>query len=203
MTSRILGWVVAGAVAAAVGLVAQDASAAPSPGKKLGSGSGKSKGGGNFGVGLSLGDPMGLSGKAFLAPNHALQADLGWAPMHHGDGRFGIDYLWHPGVFASGPVADFLPYVGLGVGIMFWGDRCSRAYYYDDNGNRRYRGNGHWSGRCSDGGAAMFLRAPILGLGVHWKKAPIDTMVEGSWSPYLIYPDLSHGDFSFKVRYYF
>lgn len=182
-----------------VWLTADTASAAPSPGRKISSGSG-----GNFGVGLSLGDPMGLSMKGFLAPNHALQGDLGWAPLHHGDGRLGIDYLWHPGVFASGPVAEFMPYVGLGVGMMFWTNRCyyRRDYYYDDDG--RYRGrNGRYYGGCNDGGAAMFIRAPILGLGVHWKKAPLDTMLEGSWSPYLIYPDLAHGDFSFKVRYYF
>jgi hypothetical protein len=24
-----------------------------------------------------------------------------------------------------------------------------------------------------------------------------------AWSPYLVRPDLSHGDFSFKIRYYF
>lgn len=140
---------------------------------------------------------MGLSFKGFLAPNHAIQADLGWAPLHHGDGRLGFDYLWHPGVFASGPVAEFLPYLGLGVGVMFWGDRC----YYDDDDYRHHRR--HHRGRCSDGGAAMFLRAPVLGLGVHWKKAPLDTMFEGSWAPYIIYPDLAHGDFSFKLRYYF
>ncbi len=182
------------AIALGTPLVANTAEAAPSPGKKI-------KGrGGNFGVGLSLGDPMGLSVKGFLAPNHALQGDLGWAPLHHGDGRLGIDYLWHPGVFASGPVAEFLPYVGLGLGMMFWANRCYyRADYYDE----RYRGRSGYYGRCGDGGAAMFLRAPILGLGVHWKKAPLDTMFEGSWSPYLIYPDLAHGDFSFKIRYYF
>jgi len=179
-------------------LVSNTAHAAPSPGRKISSGKG-----GNVGIGLSLGDPMGLSAKGFLAPNHALQGDLGWAPLHHGDGRLGIDYLWHPGVFASGPVAEFMPYLGLGVGMMFWSDRCYYRYYYNDDGDRVYRGRGHWNGRCSDGGAAMFIRAPILGLGVHWKKAPLDTMFEGSWSPYIIYPDLAHGDFSFKIRYYF
>ena len=180
-----------------VWLASSTAEAAPSPGRKISSGKG-----GNFGVGLSLGDPMGLSVKGFLAPNHALQGDLGWAPLHHGDGRLGIDYLWHPGVFASGPVAEFMPYLGLGVGMMFWSDRCYYRYYYDDDGDRRYRG-GHRNGRCDDGGVAMFIRAPVLGLGVHWKKAPLDTMFEGSWSPYIIYPDLAHGDFSFKIRYYF
>ncbi len=174
--------------------VSATASAAPSPGRKI---SGK---GGNFGLGLSLGDPMGLSGKWFASPNHALQFDLGWAPLHHGDGRLGADYLWHPGTFVDGKTADFLPYLGFGLGVAFWGNHGCRGRYYDDDGRR----HGHAHGRCnSGGGAGMFLRAPILGLGVHWKGAPVDTMFEGSWSPYLIFPDLAHGDFSVKIRYYF
>ncbi len=174
------------------------AAAAPSPGKRIASR------GGNFGLGLTLGDPMGVSSKLFLAPNHALQFELGWAPMHHGDGRFGGDYLWHPGILAGGPVAELVPYLGFGIGIMFWGDgRCGRRYYDDEDGRYR-RGHGYQHGRCGEpGGAAMFLRAPILGLAVHWKKAPVDVALEGSWSPYIVVPDLAHGDVSFKVRYYF
>jgi hypothetical protein len=34
-------------------------------------------------------------------------------------------------------------------------------------------------------------------------KVPLDTVIEGGWSPFVIYPDLAHGDFSVKVRYYF
>lgn len=162
-----------------------EAEAAPTPGNKI---RGR---GGNFGAGFSLGDPMGGSIKYFMAPNHALQGDIGWAPLHHGHGRFGFDYLWHPGTFVSNSTLDFLPYLGFGIGMMFWAGR----YYY---GHRRDRYD-----RYNSGGVAMFLRAPVLGLGFHWKKAPLDTMFEGSWSPYIIYPDLAHGDFSFKIRYYF
>lgn len=161
--------------------------AAPTPGNKI-----KGKGG-NVGVGVSLGDPMGGSAKFFLHPNHALQLDLGWAPLHHGHGRLGLDYLWHPGTFVSNGIMDFLPYLGVGVGLAFWAGHCYGGYYHH-----------HHHGYCDGhGGAAMFIRAPILGLGFHWKKVPIDTMLEGSWSPYVVLPDLPHGDVSFKVRYYF
>lgn len=178
-------------LALGVGLCAagwsDEAAAAPTPGKQI---RGR---GGNFGVGLSLGDPLGLSIKYFMAPNHAIQGDIGWAPFHHGNGRLGIDYNWHPGTFVSNSTMDFVPYLGLGVGMAFWG-----GHYYHGHGHRgRYRD--HYRG----GGVAMFLRAPILGIGFHWKTVPLDTMLEGSWSPYLIYPDLPHGDFSFKIRYYF
>ena len=89
--------------------VPSEAAAAPSPGKQF---EGK---GGRFGLGLSLGDPMGASAKLFLHPNHAVQFDLGWAPMHHGIGTLGADYLWHPATFVSNSVLDFLPYLGFGV----------------------------------------------------------------------------------------
>ncbi|MCH9684203.1 MAG: hypothetical protein K0V04_22410 [Deltaproteobacteria bacterium] len=179
------------ALVACVGLgtiaIATEASAAPTPGNKI---RGR---GGNFGLGLSLGDPLGLSMKYFMAANHALQGDLGFAPLHHGDGRFGLDYLWHPGTFVSNSDLDFLPYLGLGAGMAFWAGR-----YYYGHGDRRDRCCG---GR--GGGVAMFIRAPILGLGFHWKKVPLDTMIEGAWSPYIVLPDLRHGDFSIKLRYYF
>ena len=177
----------------AASLVSLPAEAAPTPGNKL---SGK---GGNVGVGVSLGDPMGGTVKWFMRPNHALQFDLGWAPLHHGNGRLGGDYLWHPGTFVSNSTLDFLPYLGFGLGMMFWArhygaycrGRHGRDYRYCEDGRR------------GGGGVAMFLRAPVLGLGFHWKKAPLDTMLEGSWAPYLILPDLAHGDVSFKLRYYF
>ena len=171
---------------AATAVLPETASAAPTPSQKI-------KGrGGRFGFGLSLGDPMGGTIKYFMAANHALQADIGWAPMHHGVGRLGADYLWHPGTFVSTADLDFLPYLGFGVGMAFWAGRCRGYYYY----------GGHGRG-CDNGGVAMFLRVPVLGLGIHWKKAPLDTMLEGSWSPFIVLPDLPHGDVSFKIRYYF
>lgn len=168
----------------------KEASAAPTPNGQI-----KGKGG-NIGVGLSLGDPMGASGKFFLHSNHALQLDLGWAPLHHGHGTFTFSYLWHPGTFVSNSTMDFLPYLGLGLGIGFWA-----SHHYGCGGH----GHGHGCG--GGGGAGMILRVPVLGLGFHWKAVPLDTMLEGGWSPYMVRTpgvvDLGHGDVSFKVRYYF
>src|SRR5688500_13222780 len=47
------------------------------------------------GIGGGLGDPTGPSLKFFLAPQHALQLDFGWAPMHHGNGILHLNYLFH------------------------------------------------------------------------------------------------------------
>jgi hypothetical protein len=190
---RWLGIALATGLGLASFSLATEAEAAPTPGNKI---RGR---GGNFGLGLSLGDPMGLSLKYFMAANHALQGDLGWAPLHHGNGRLGMDYLWHPATFVSNSTLDFLPYLGLGIGMAFW----AGGYYYGHGGYGHGRGYYRDDYYHRSGGVAMFMRLPILGLGFHWKKAPLDTMFEGSWSPYLIYPDLGHGDFSFKIRYYF
>ena len=183
-----------GLVALAAATVPAIASAAPTPNQKI-----KGKGG-RIGVGLSLGDPMGASAKFFLHPNHALQFDLGWAPMHHGIGTLFGNYLWHPGTFVSNSTLDFLPYLGFGIGLGFWAGHC---YGYYDRDSDRYRGrHGNYRG-CGRGGAAMMLRVPALGLAIHWKKAPLDTVLEGAWSPFIVLPDLAHGDVSFKIRYYF
>lgn len=139
--------------------------------------------GGNTGVGLSLGSPTGLSVKHFLLPAHALQFHLGWFPIHRGDGAVSLDYLWTPGVFVSNSTLDFMPYLGLGFGVGFDSDQ-----------------------------AGLFVKPP-LGLAIHWKDVPLDTVLEGSWAPYIIYGPCSRGrdacwvpdagEISIKARYYF
>jgi hypothetical protein len=156
-----------------------------------------------IGLGGGLGDPTGPSLKIFLHPQHALQFDAGWAPAHHGHGIIHGNYLFHFKPFVHNKVMDFGLYLGVGVGMAFW----SRYWHYGwhsvgyygrcDGPGRRdscYYGHG--------GGAALMARAPV-GLYFHWAKIPIDTVVEGGWSPYLFWPDLFHGDFSAKIRYYF
>lgn len=156
------------------------------------------------GLGGGLGDPTGPSLKLFLHPQHALQFDFGWAPMHHGHGILHANYLFHFPTFVQNSVMDFGLYLGAGLGVAFWsgfgyygGYHRARRRCYDTPDGREcdsyYRGHG---------GAAMIVRAPV-GLFFHWMKVPLDTVIEGGWSPYVIYPDLFHGDFSVKLRYYF
>jgi hypothetical protein len=168
------------------------------------------KGGRRVGIGGGLGDPTGPSLKLFLAPKHALQFDFGWAPMHHGGGILTANYLFHFPTFVSNSVMDFGMYIGAGLGLAFW---ASHGYgrwgyhnngYYGDRGRDCYDPPGPDNYRCDyrHGGAAMVVRAPV-GIFFHWMKVPLDTVIEGGWSPFVIYPDLAHGDFSVKVRYYF
>lgn len=189
--------ILAFAITAAAGMLGhvEEASAARSKGRRVGLGGG-------------LGDPTGPSLKLFLAPKHALQFDFGWAPMHHNSGILTVNYLFHFPTFVSNSVMDFGMYIGGGLGLAFWAHNGygswgshNYGYYgdrrcYDDRPGDRcnYYGRG--------GGAAMVVRAPV-GIFFHWMKVPLDTVIEGGWSPFVIYPDLAHGDFSVKVRYYF
>lgn len=159
------------------------------------------RGGRRVGLGGGAGDPFGPSLKLFLHPSHALQFDLGWAPMHHGDGILHANYLYHIPPFVQNSVMDFGLYLGAGLGVAFWAPAHAVCYRsHRDPDDCYWYGGRH--GHGGDGGAAMIIRAPV-GLYFNWQKVPLDTVVEGGWSPYVVFPDLWHGDFSVKVRYYF
>jgi hypothetical protein len=174
-----------------------------------------------FGLGGSLGDPLGGSMKLFVHPQHALQFEFGWAPMHHGDGITHINYLFHFKPFVQHDVLDFGMYLGGGIGVAFWRARyydprncydppgpddwrCDGYYDYAYGGHYGYYGYPYYRRR---GGAGMIIRPPVLGLFVHFQDVPIDVGMEGAWSPYVVIAgggwDPFHGDFSIKCRYYF
>ena len=173
-----------------------------------------------FGLGGGLGDPLGPSMKLFLHPQHALQFDLGWAPLHHGDGITHVNYLFHFKPFVQHDVLDFGMYLGGGLGLAFWRTRnyyrdcydppgpddweCDGYYDYAYSGHYRYGRYPYYRRR---GGAGMIVRPPVLGFFLHFQDVPIDVAMEGAWSPYVVIAgggwDPFHGDFSIKCRYYF
>lgn len=155
---------------------------------------------GRFGLGLLLGNPSALSAKYFIRPKHAIQAAAGYAFLMRPDGagsngsfRFHLDYAWHPGAIAGNNVFDLLPYIGLGVGSGFFMAR-----------------------QVAPGGTAAvrrvrplaFLRLPVLGLSFHWQRVPMDTALELSWTPAMVWlpspqGELRFADFVLAIRYYF
>lgn len=161
------------------------------------------------GLGGGIGDPFGPSLKIFLHPLHALQFDLGWAPLHHGEGITHINYFFHIPPFVSNDVMDFGLYLGGGIGVAFWGRRCHNVDGPDPDPHPddRYCRRGYWGHYgyryYDNGGAALIIRAPI-GAYFHWQSVPVDTVIESGWSPYLApFWDPPHVDFSIKARYYF
>jgi len=171
------------AIALALGLAAQTSWAAPAPRQKFGK---KASG---WGLGLSLGDVTGASVKYFVHPHHAFQGQVGWGLLHNGDGIVSLEYLWHSGVIGESEIVDVFGYVGLGVGVGFWANAGVSSL--------------QMHGRDPGAGAAMMLRAPVLGLAFHWTEKPIDTALEVSWAPYVIMPELLFIDASIKLRYFF
>ncbi len=106
--------------------------------------------GGNFGAGLILGEPSGLSLKYFFNQQNAVDVGLSFS-FNHDALYVHADYLWHFNNLGSG-AHKFLPYVGIGgrVGVHGDGDH---------------------------GGGAIGARVP---LGIAWmpSAAPIDVFVE-------------------------
>ncbi|HEY1558779.1 MAG TPA: hypothetical protein VGF94_28345 [Kofleriaceae bacterium] len=148
-----------------------------------------------FGLGLELGDLVGINGKLFVNSNQAIDfglGDYGYAYRYYGD-TGGIhlyaDYLWHPKVLAK-PEAFELPfYIGVGGRFYDFGFAC------DARGNN-----------CT-GAEAFGIRVPI-GLDFDFNNVPLDIFVQ-------IVPTLdffsnftNHGvgfdfDFSIGARYWF
>lgn len=170
----MLAWALVPATA-----VAQPESQPPKFGRK----------GKGVGVGISVGDPLGLSVKWFMRPQHALSGHLGYGLLHHGDGLLTVDYHWHTKPIGDSPIVDAMVYFGLGVGLGFWAMP----------GPAKLQGHDQTSTR----GAALLLRVPAFGLAYHWTRVPLDTSLEIAWSPYIVLPDLRHLDASIKVRYFF
>jgi hypothetical protein len=116
-----------------------------------------------FGLGLELGEPVGLSGKVFVAPSHAIDfgiGDLGVYRPYYLSG-YGLhvygDYLWHPAVLTHARSFDLPFYVGLGA----------RYWQYDY--------------MCDPAGCAsadlLGLRVPI-GAAFDFNHAPLDIFVQ-------------------------
>lgn len=151
------------------------------------------------GFGVAIGSPMALSLKHFFSVRHALQAELGWYPLHHGGGGITLDYLWHSRVLGSNPDVDAVGYIGGGLGMVVWGQNTIAGYDGPLVGGPLNGAKAH---------AGLMVRVPVLGLAFHWERVPLDTCLEGGWAPLVIEgPKASFGPahiiVGLKVRYYF
>lgn len=104
---------------------------------------------GKLGLGAVFGDPTGLSGKYWLAPNRA--ADLGLAFSFNDYFIVFGDYLFHvPRITAQtpAPLNQISPYIGIGAVLLFSTDDRNRDGFFD-----------------ADSSVAAGLRLP---LGLEW-----------------------------------
>lgn len=153
------------------------ASAAP---KRIGKG-------GDLGLGGVLGDPSGVTFKAFVHPRHALESAAGFGPFHRGAARLHVTYLFHSKPWSHEQEFSLHGYVGVGLGVAFW---HKRYFGFALPGEFRR--------------AAMFVRAPVLGLAFHLMELPMDVFIETAYSP-IVTPPASfwNVDFGLGARYWF
>lgn len=110
-----------------------------------------------FGVGLMVGAPTGLSGKYFFARATAL--DFGIGTIRGWSNRDGlhahVDVLWHPAVLINARPFVMPFYIGLG----------GRLFDYDDDNNDDL---------------ALGLRVPI-GIAFDFNNVPLDIFIEAAF----------------------
>jgi hypothetical protein len=117
--------------------------------------------GNDFGFGLILGDPVGLTIKYWTSNENALDAYLG--SSYFGRVRVGTDYLWHFDAFKSNVVKMYAGpglVLGLGQGHGIWYKEDHKKFYY-------------WEDNSTGFGARV-----IFGINVIPKRTPIEIFFE-------------------------
>jgi hypothetical protein len=114
----------------------------------------------NFGFGVILGDPTGLTLKFWTQRNNALVIDVG--ASYFGSPRVGVDYLWHFDAFRS-KVATL--YAGFG-GVLGIGE--GKGFYYTQHRGFYFR---------SDNGVGLGVRG-VLGVNIIPRNSPLEFFLE-------------------------
>jgi hypothetical protein len=140
-----------------------------------------------FGLGLVGGVPIGVSGKVFVAPDHAIAVTAGWDFIYGGFSGI-IDYLYHFHDVINNDTVMFRPYVGAGFDLA---DRWDPWETHRQNRNRQTDYTFGLAPRATGGATVMFRK---FRLEVFLETSP------GGW----VYP---HGEFYFGAmagaRYFF
>jgi len=112
----------------------------------------------DFGFGIILGEPLGLTAKYWTSNENALVFDIG--ASYFGAPRVQVDYLWHMNVFKSQIVKL---YAGPGLGFGFGPE--GYGWYYK-------KGNNYWYYRGDDNfGVAMRV---MVGINVIPRDTPLE-----------------------------
>lgn len=138
----------------------------------------------NFGFGIILGDPTGLTLKYWTQRDNALVFDVG--ASYFGSPRIGVDYLWHFDAFRSN-IAKL--YAGFG-GVLGIGE--GRGFYYTEHHGFYFR---------SDNSAGLGVRG-VFGINVIPRTSPLEFFLELGLLVGLT-PDFgSAGDVGIGMRFY-
>jgi len=118
----------------------------------------------DFGFGIVVGDPLGVTVKYWTSNENALQASLG--ASYFGAPRLQVDYLWHINAFNSSIVKLI---AGPGVGVGF-GHEGSGIWYKGTGKNDK------WFYRA-DAGLGIGVRV-ITGINIIPRNTPIEIFLE-------------------------
>jgi hypothetical protein len=144
----------------------------------------QSAGNRNFGFGIILGDPTGLTLKYWTQRDNALVFDVG--SSYFGSPRISLDYLWQFDAFRS-PVAKL--YAGFG-GVLGIGE--GKGFYYTEHHGFYFR---------TDNSDGIAVRG-VFGLNVIPRNTPLEFFLEAGLLVGLS-PDFgSAGDVALGMRFY-
>lgn len=82
---------------------------------------------GTFGLGLELGEPSGINGKYFYAPDKAIDFGIGaiYGSYRGGNGfHLYVDHLWHPVTLVRAEAFQMPFYIGVGGRFWSFCDGC-------------------------------------------------------------------------------
>ncbi|RPI66894.1 MAG: hypothetical protein EHM43_10530, partial [Ignavibacteriae bacterium] len=131
----------------------------------------------DFGFGIILGEPLGLTAKMWTSNENAWQAHVG--ASYFGAPRIQADYLWHLNVFKS-QIVKLIAGPGLGIGFGHEGS----GFWYKDKGQK------YWYNR-EDTSFGFGVRV-ITGINIIPRATPIEIFLE--LGPMIgIYPDFGVG----------
>jgi len=139
----------------------------------------------NFGVGIILGEPTGLTIKLWSQPNEAFAFSV--ANSYLGNLRLGMDYLWHFNAFNSNVVNLYAgPGVAIGIG---------------DNGGWLYTNdNKTWYKEKDDIGLGVRI---VFGMNIVPRNSPLEFFGEMGYMLGFLPGNYSNVEGALGIRYYF
>jgi hypothetical protein len=110
-------------------LTATEARADEAEGGSGGSGTGPGEEKGTLGVGIVIGEPMGICGRLYLQDDQAIQAAVG-VGFIGGGLQLHADYAFHPYILQSRETFVLATYVGPGARVVQYNDGTRGESYF-------------------------------------------------------------------------
>lgn len=141
-----------------------------------------------LGLGIMIGSPTGLSGKAWISEDRAVGMGLAWGLWHGGYFHAHADYLFHDMDLIQVGKGKLPLYYGPGLRLRSWnGARYWHRGRYYENGNGR---------------VDLGIRFPV-GLAYLFDGAPVDVFIEAVPTLDLIPGTAFEFDAALGARYWF